>query len=74
MEEIDIEEIFMNLESLNEVISEQQLAFQNWLEAEQEKGTSKKEILEMINDGWGYSNKPFKTIKQAERWFDALGI
>jgi len=71
---IEIDDIFMNLDSLNEVISEQQLNFQLWLEREQENGVSEEEILEQINSAWAYDKKAFNSITEAEEWFDQLGI
>jgi hypothetical protein len=71
---INIHDIFLNLETINETISEQQSNFQIWLEERREEGMPENEILDEINSGWGYTTKPFNSIAEAEEWFDDLGI
>lgn len=70
---IDIDEIFHNLDALNDVISEQQLAFQNWVERQLEEGISDEEIVSQLNSAWGKENT-FKSIEEAEQWFNEIGI
>lgn len=72
-EEIDIDDIFQNIESLNEAISEQQFRFQNWLEKKQMDGVKDKKILKEINLATGGLDE-FKTLKDVEEWFENLGV
>lgn len=66
-------QIFDDIDTINETITSTVVLFIELLEEKREQGLSDEEILEEINETLS-DNLRFATIEDAEEWFNDLGL